>query len=73
MGKSKFRSSHRLLDILPVTSEKCLVCVRKGQSLYIGNTQMLFNKLPMHYLTPTLLQRLTMSLKAASSPDLLMI
>jgi len=31
------------------------------------------NKLPIHYLTPTLLQRLTMLLKAASSPDLLMI
>jgi len=31
------------------------------------------NKLLIHYLTPTLLQRLTMSLKAASSRDLLMI
>jgi len=31
------------------------------------------NKLPIHYLILTLLQRLTMSLNAASSPDLLII
>jgi len=32
-----------------------------------------FYKLPIHYLTPTLLQRSTIFLKAVSSPDLLMI
>jgi hypothetical protein len=67
-GSYKFRFTQRLLDFLPVTTKHCRVRIWKGQGLNTEKEQS-----PFHYLTPTLLQRLTMSLKAASFSNLVMI
>ena len=52
---------------------KTALFVYEKDSVRITKRYNCFNKLRIHYLIPTLLHRVTMSLKAASSPDLLMI